>query len=95
MTKQEEFLYIVKMTALGNAINLSTQGDEEITKYRHVISGTGFFNLATDAIRCSKQIPESMCVVEAANEFVTFFIDNQKHMEESRVNCPSWCLHNN
>ncbi|KAB7661233.1 Uncharacterised protein [Plesiomonas shigelloides] len=92
MTKQEEFLYIVQMTAIGNAINLSTQGDDAINKYRHVISGTGFFNIAHDAIRCSKQIPEDMCVVDAANQFVTFFLDNQRDMEEDDATCPSWCL---
>ncbi|EGQ7962886.1 hypothetical protein AB0522_004554 [Vibrio parahaemolyticus] len=92
MTKQEEFLYIVQMTAIGNAINLSTQGDDAINKYRHFISGTGFFNIAHDAIRCSKQIPEGMCVVEAANEFITFFLHNQRDKEEGATVCPSWCL---
>ncbi|WP_339023395.1 hypothetical protein [Aeromonas salmonicida] len=91
MTKEQEFLYIVQMTAIGNAINLSTQGESVCDEYRTTISGTGFFNLAHDAIRCSKQIPPEMDAIEAANDFITYFLENQRESEED-PQCPYWCL---
>lgn len=92
MTKQEQFLYIVQMTTLANNINLSTQKKETIAKYQHVISATGVFHVAQEALRVSEQIPEEISASEAANDFVTYFLDNQKDMEETNLKCPSWCL---
>ena len=91
MTKQEKFLYIVQMSTFANCINLSTQ-PEIIDKYRHVISLTGVFNIAQDALRVSEDIPEHMTAAEAANEFITYSFDNQKDNEEHEVKCPEWCL---
>lgn len=80
------------MAAIGNAINLSTQGESVCDEYRETICCSGFFNLAQDAIRCSKQIPSELNVVDAANEFITYFIANQKDSEEEEPQCPYWCM---
>ena len=90
MTKQEEFLYIVQTSILANAINLSLD-PEQIDKYRHEISLTGVFNLSQDAIEASKMIPDEMPAAEAANQWITYFVDSQKKGEPEEVHCPVWC----
>ena len=90
MNKQEEFLYIVQTVMLANSINLSTLGEDKINQYRHVISATGAYTFSTEAIRVSKKIPERMSAENAANEFISYFLDNLKE-SENNLSCPVWC----
>jgi hypothetical protein len=94
MTKQEQFLLIVQTSVLSNAINLASI-PEQANKYRHEISSTGVFGTMMEAIYVSERIPENMGAADAANEFVTYFLSNQRESEEHaqghKLECPAWC----
>lgn len=93
MNKQQEFLYIVQTTVIANGINMATN-PEANTEYRHVFSATGVFGLMDDAIYASKRIPDGMTSTEAADEFLTYMLDNWRETEEAagkeRLVVPDW-----
>ncbi len=80
------------MATMANSLNLTTQSDEIIEKYRHVISATGAFSIAQEALRASELIPENMSVEQASNDFISFFLENQRDQSEEKLDCPQWCL---
>jgi len=87
MTKQQEFLLIVQTTILANAVHLAADPDAK-EKYRADRSGTGVFNAIADAIEASRTIPDEMAARDAANDFVTYALTNQRDYEEAAAGEP-------
>lgn len=89
MDKQQEFLWIVQTVLLANATNLSAS--PEVDRYRHLISGTGIFGLADDALYASNRIPEPLNAAEAAHQFLSWVLDDWR---EDGATLPSWFARN-
>jgi hypothetical protein len=81
MNKQEQFLWIVQTTILANCVNLASI-PEQTQHYRHVLSASGTFIVADEAVRASSAIPEGMTASAAAHEFCTFMLTNLKETQE-------------
>ena len=92
MDRQQQFLWIVQTAILTNQTNLTVGRAEG--QYRADISMTGLWGAITEAPRASERIPKDMDVIEAANEYLTFMLPNQKEVEEkasgSRLEVPYW-----
>lgn len=93
MTKEDQFLWIVQTTMLGNAVNLATIPETE-KQFRDVISATGTLIVASEAVDVSQRIPDGMTSSEAAQEFCTFMLPNLREQEEKsqgdEMTVPAW-----
>ena len=92
MTKQEEFLWLVQTAIIVNAVRLSTEArpGREVTG----IGLTGNWGAITDAIRASERIPDDMDADAAADDYVTYMLENLRREEMEAlghpISCPDW-----
>ncbi|MFC7739162.1 hypothetical protein ACFQX4_26100 [Roseomonas sp. GCM10028921] len=91
-TKQEQFLWLVQTAVIVNAVRLSTEArpGREVTG----IGLTGNWGAITDAIRASERIPADMDADAAADDYVTYMLENLRREEMEAlghpISCPGW-----
>ena len=85
MAKREDFLMMVQTDML-----LYFNNRFESKKEGYNVWGLAEFSgMMGDAIRASYRIPEDLNCIEAAGDFVEFFLW-QKMQGHDSVDCPSW-----
>lgn len=93
MDKPQKFVLIVQTTILANSLAL-TANPSLAKQYAHVTSANGVRFLMCEAVRASDLIPKSMDVVDAANSFCVFVLDNLRDNHEQatgqQLTVPSW-----
>lgn len=95
MTKQQEFLWIVQTVMLANNVyRCAREGIDQENATE--LGGLHAFILADEAVRASKRIPGNMSAKTAANQFLTYMLENWRRQEEDaegkRLSCPHWFL---
>jgi hypothetical protein len=93
MEKSQKFLWVVQTTVLTNSIALASN-PALAKQFGHVTSADGVRFLMCEAVRASELIPKDMDVVDAADSFCVFALDNLKENYEKasgqELKLPSW-----
>lgn len=92
MGKREDFLDSVRTLIIVNSVRLATEGKHTADSVVN-FSFTNAFNILDDAMYAADRIPDGLDVMDAVNDFCSYFFENLRESEPEghKPDLPYWC----